>query len=240
MQDRYVGDISDYAKYGLLRAVGAGRRLGVACYLCSYGISKSPGHGGLTTYLEEPRRWRCLDAELFDKLRTLVDDGRRSVGRIRETGILGNAVFADEPVDVDALPVRDRKRERDEWFRRVVDRLSGCDLVFADPDNGLCLDDRFSPGLAANAKRIPLAEAERLAEGRTAVVYHHFDRSSSHREQLRDWMDRLPGCTAAYRWRARMPRAFFVVNSDADTDRRLERFANSWEPHGTLFRRDDL
>ncbi|MDE0081254.1 MAG: hypothetical protein OXT72_01240 [Gammaproteobacteria bacterium] len=240
MQDRYVGDIGDYAKYGLLRAVGAGRRLGVAWYLCSYGTSKSPGHGGLTTYLEEPRRWRHLDVELFDALRSLVDEGRRSVGEIRDTGILGNAVFADEPVDVDAIRVRDRKRWREEWFERVMDRLSGCDVVFADPDNGLYRDDRFSPGRAENAKRIPLAEAKRLAEGRTAVVYHHFNRSSSHREQLRDWMDRLPGCTAAYRWRARMPRAFFVVNSDADTDRRLERFASSWEPHGTLFRRDDL
>ena len=34
MRDRYVGDIGDFAKYGLLRAVGNGRRLGIAWYLC--------------------------------------------------------------------------------------------------------------------------------------------------------------------------------------------------------------
>ena len=32
MQDRYVGDIGDFAKYGLLRALGRRRRLGVAWY----------------------------------------------------------------------------------------------------------------------------------------------------------------------------------------------------------------
>ena len=170
MQDRYVGDIGDYAKYGLLRAVGADRRLGVAWYLSSHGRSKSPGHGGLTTYLEEPRTWRHPDVDLFDALRRQVSEGRRSVGEIRDTGILGNAVFADEPVDVDAIPVHDRQWWRDEWFERVLDRLSGCDLVFAAPDNGLYRDDRFSATRAENAKRIPLAEAKRLAEGRTAIV----------------------------------------------------------------------
>ena len=34
MRDRYVGDIGDFAKYGLLRAIGKGKRLGVAWYLC--------------------------------------------------------------------------------------------------------------------------------------------------------------------------------------------------------------
>lgn len=194
----------------------------------------------MTTYLEEPGRWRHLDAELFDALRTLVEERRRSVAAIRDSGILGNAVFADEPVDVGTIRVRDRKLWREAWFGRVMDRLSACGLVFADPDNGLYPDDRFSAGIAENAKRIPLAEAEQLAEGRTAIVYHHFNRNSTHREQLRVWMDRLPGCSAAYRWRTRIPRAFFVVNPDTDTDRRLERFASRWERHGTLFRRDDL
>ena len=33
MQNRYVGDIGDYVKYGLLRALADGRQLGVAWYL---------------------------------------------------------------------------------------------------------------------------------------------------------------------------------------------------------------
>ena len=34
MRDRYVGDIGDFAKYGLLRAIDNGNRLCVAWYLC--------------------------------------------------------------------------------------------------------------------------------------------------------------------------------------------------------------
>ena len=33
MQDRYVGDVGDFVKYGLLRAIRGTKRLGVAWYL---------------------------------------------------------------------------------------------------------------------------------------------------------------------------------------------------------------
>src|SRR5829696_4979011 len=33
MQDRYVGDVGDFGKYGLLRTLGAGLSLGVVWYL---------------------------------------------------------------------------------------------------------------------------------------------------------------------------------------------------------------
>lgn len=33
MQDRYTGDIGDFVKYGLLRAIRGRKRLGVAWYL---------------------------------------------------------------------------------------------------------------------------------------------------------------------------------------------------------------
>ena len=33
MQDRYAGDVGDFVKYGLLRAIREGKRLGIAWYL---------------------------------------------------------------------------------------------------------------------------------------------------------------------------------------------------------------
>ena len=35
MQDQYAGDIGDFVKYGLLRAISEGKCLGVAWYLCT-------------------------------------------------------------------------------------------------------------------------------------------------------------------------------------------------------------
>ena len=195
---------------------------------------------GLTQYLLDPQRWRHLDPTLFDTLKALVFRGKRSVAEIRASGILGNATFHDDTVDVGPHPVADRERRRDEWFEGVIDQLQGCDLVFADPDNGLCLDHRFTAARAENAKRIPLRELSRLAKGRAAIVYHHFHRSYSHRQQLREWLEALPDCRRVYHWRAWTPRAFFVLNTDQDIERRLRGFARKWNSHGSLVCREDL
>ena len=239
MQDQYVGDIGDFVKYGLLRAISGGRRLGVAWYLCTDPGSTRAGDGRYTGYLQQPTEWRHLDCELFDTLKSLVDEGKRSVAEIQESGILGNADFSDEPLDVTGVPVRHRERWRYEWFEQVKNRLSCCDLVFADPDNGLYPDDRFRPRKKVNAKRIPFCEAKELAEGRTAVIYHHNNRAAKHCQQIRELMDRLPGSTWAYYWRRQSPRTFFVINPDVEMQRRLEEFTERWIPCGELVRGND-
>ena len=229
MQDRYVGDIGDFVKYGLLRALGKGKRLGVAWYLRADDGPTGSGDGRHTEYLRQPDDWRHLDPELFDTLKKLVDEDRRSVAEIQRSGILENAVFADEPLNVDKVAVRDRECWRREWFERVKDALSDCDLVFADPDNGLYPDDRFKPTRKENTKRIRLSETLALAEGRPAVIYHHNGRrSGGHREEIQEWMDRLPRHIHAYYWRRYSNRTFFVVNPDFKTERRLEKFAHNW------------
>ena len=52
MQDQYVGDVGDFVKYGLLRAISEGKHLGVAWYLRA-------DRG--TSYLQQPEKWRCRD-----------------------------------------------------------------------------------------------------------------------------------------------------------------------------------
>ena len=230
MQDRYVGDIGDFVKYGLLRALGKGKCLGVAWYLHPDYDTTSSGDGRHIEYLQKPDDWRHLDSELFGTLKELVDEGRRSVAEIQCSNILENAVFADEPLNnVDGVAVRDRKCRRREWFERVKDALSDCDLVFADPDKGLYPDDGFKPTIKENVERIPLSEALALAEGRPAVIYHHNGRhSGGHRKEIQKWMNRLPIHVHAYYWRGYRNRTFFVINADFKIERRLEKFAERW------------
>ena len=66
MQDQYTGDIGDFIKYTLLRELGAGRRLGVAWYLCPDGGS---GDGKHTEYLKEKdsELWRKLNPERYNR-----------------------------------------------------------------------------------------------------------------------------------------------------------------------------
>ena len=237
MQDRYTGDIGDFVKYGLLRAIRGRKRLGVAWYL--HPDDGPDGNGRHVDYLRQSARWRRLDPELFDCLKRLVDAGDRSVGAVQAAGALGGAAFAAEPLDIGRVPVRDRERWRREWFEGVMSRLSDCDLVFADPDNGLFPDDRFAPARKESAKRMPICEANALAAGRTAVIYHHNTRrQGGHAKEIRWWMGQLHGCTCAFYWRRWSNRTFFIVNADDEVERRLQRFVQRWGNHGRLLLRE--
>ena len=237
MRDCYVGDIGDFAKYGLLRAISKGKRLGVAWYLCGNPEEGKTGDGRHTAYLQRPDEWRQLDCDLFDTLKNLIDEKRRSVAEIEKSGILGNADFAGEPIDVTHVPVRERESWRRAWFERVQNALSACDLVFADPDNGLYPDEKFKPTRKENAKRIPLYEVLAFAEGRTAVVYHHNTRIRGGQDvEIKNWMSRMPGCTYAWYWRRWSNRTFFLLDPDSEIENLLEDFAQRWSACGELLR----
>ena len=232
MQDRYVGDIGDFVKYGLLRAIGGGKSLGVAWYL--HPNDGPVGDGRHTAYLRDSDQWRHLDADLFDALGELVPD-RRAVANIQESGILGDAVFAADRLAVDDIRSPDRERWRQQWFDRTRSQLAACDLVFADPDNGLFPDARFNPRRRESAKRIPLSEAMGLAEGRAAVIYHHNTRlKGGHTNETLCWKHHLPRGTMAYLWRRWSNRTFFVINPDDGMRRRLHEFVDRWGDRGVL------
>ncbi|MDE2763385.1 hypothetical protein [Candidatus Palauibacter soopunensis] len=232
MQDRYVGDLGDFVKYGLLRAIRGTKRLGVAWYL--HPDAGPAGDGRHTTYLQHPSEWRHLDADLFDALEELVPD-RRSVANIQRTGILGDAVFAADVLAVANVKVRDRERWRRQWFDRIRHQLVACDLVFADPDNGLVPDGRFRPTTRGSAKGMSIAEAKALAEGRAAVIYHHNSRrSGGHLEEIRWLKTQLPEGTMAYYWRRVSNRTFFIINAEEEVRRRVRGFVHRWGDRGAL------
>lgn len=238
MQNAYVGDIGDFAKYGLLRAICGDRRLGVAWYLHpspEQTTGQHTGDGRHTKYLSDRNNWRDLDPQLFDTLRGLVRGGHRNVRRIEDSGLLGDARFAGEPLDIRRVPIARRAAWRDRWFQAVKSRLTGCNLIFADPDNGLYPDERFKPTQHVSAKRIPITEVAQLADGRPTVIYHHNTRfRGGHHEEIRYWMERLPGCQWAWYWRRWSNRTFFVLNPDTAIERRLIAHAKRWRGHGNL------
>jgi hypothetical protein len=59
MQNRYVGDIGNYLKLGILRALSPGHRLGVAWWL--YPDESHNRDGRHIGYLQRSDRWRHFD-----------------------------------------------------------------------------------------------------------------------------------------------------------------------------------
>lgn len=212
MQNRYVGDIGDFAKYSLLNALSAHNKLGVAWYL--YPDEKHNDDGRHTAYLNDPEKWRYRAPSVFDGLNEIVNGGVRNVENVVKTRVLRVAVTASEVLSTNLRNVSERAHWRAQWFERVKQNFSGCDMVFADPDNGLCLDDRFGFANRKNWKRLPLSEAKMLADGRTAVIYHHNTRfKGGHVEENKYWMKKLECCSFAVRFRAWSARTFFVLNA---------------------------
>ncbi len=232
MQNRYTGDIGDYVKYGLLRALADGRNLGVAWYLFPDEDHNDDGrHVG---YLNEHGRWHDRDPALFDVLKRIVADDQRNVAAIEQSGILG-ATYSREVLSAPEITPAKRRDWRGRWFENVLSSLVGCDIVFADPDNGLCEDEKFRPSRVKDWKRLPLREAKVLAEGRTAVIYHHNTRwVGGHENEIAYWIDQLGSGTLALRWRAYSSRTFFVVNPACGMNDQLIRFSQEWGPKAEL------
>lgn len=234
MQNCYVGDVGDFAKFGLVRAIRNGRNLGVAWYLHPDEHDKTDGRH--TDYLKDPDQFKALDPDLFTAMETLRgDNAASSVTDVAKSHILGDAAFADEPLLIERVPLRDRARWREDWFQRVKQQVTGCDLVLADPDNGLVPDEKFNPTEKASAKRLPLQEAAGLAApGRTLIIYHHNGRKQSHRDEIRWWMSQLSGCAHAFYWKRWSCRTFFIINPDREIENRLTIFAHRWRACGEL------
>ena len=233
MQNRYTGDIGDFAKYSLLRALSCGSKLGVAWYLFPDEEEKKDGRH--TDYLCNEKKWRDFDRETFDHLKKIVTSGHRSVRAVESSDLLADAVFSGRNLDFHGCKLHEQGAWRMKWFRKTRRDLEDCDLVFADPDNGLIEQESFRPGHRRHGKGIPECEIAALSEGgRSVILYHHNSRrKGGHAGEIWHWQrrleERLGSRTCAVRWRFMSPRTFFIVNCDGELERRARKWCSRWE-----------
>ena len=235
VQDKYVGDIGDYAKFSLLRALSCDRRLGLSWYLFP---DEGNNDGRHIDYLGQHTKWRHFDEQTFETLKDIVSTGKRCVSEIEQSDLLPDAtVFWSCRLDFQGCARSDQKEWRNNWFMNSLERLKDCDLVFADPDNGIKRRETFRPGQRKHAKSIPECEARTLADGgRPVVIYHHNTRyRCGHDAEIRHWQKRLGEKTCAVRWRHRSPRTFFILNCTDRLAQRAEQWCEKWESPNVCF-----
>lgn len=189
MQDRYVGDVGDYLKLGLLRWLTNGTpapRLGVVWYRTPDEAHNADGKhiAYLRSDHSTARTLRPLDPDLYDRLSSLVIDGRRTVVDLSEAATLPAAtVYFNDRLDLADLPVGARvarTERRAVWLARALSATKECNLIFADPDNGIRSTlHRAGSHRNRSIKHAYLNElAAFAANGQSLVVYHHADRSA--------------------------------------------------------------
>lgn len=249
MQNRYVGDVGDFGKYGLLRSLGAGLSLGVVWYL-----TPDEGHnadGKHVSYLEPTAanlaRYRGCDPELYDALAGIMRDEARSVGSVRERGVLPEGTtFYDEVLTYDGMPgigpraLAARLDRRRRWVDQALHATESCEFVFLDPDNGLEAGTRRHERLGPKYAYVDELQPY-VRRGKSLVVYHHLDRSAPALEQVEALLarlgDRLEGSRPlhALLYRRGTLRAFLVVPAPAHEvvlASRIDLFINSpWSRH---------
>ena len=194
MQDRFVGDIGDFGKYGLLRALTGihpplppKERLSLGVVWCvpddvTERSTKST-HGLKVGYLRRPEIYRKCDHDLFDFLRSLVSESKRSVRSIEDGGILGNnTLFCDNRVPEEPVA-------RAEWAYDAQGIMREQNIIFLDPDTGL-IPARYR---SASTKHVyPQDIKTFLATAQTIIVYqHHAYTDPQVERQRRNWSDTL-------------------------------------------------
>ena len=174
MQDNYVGDIGDYGKYGLLRAIVSQKlELAVNWYkvwpkkLFEKGIKRrtacnKQNDGKYVSYLDKPEQYRYYDPELFDCLVNLVKT-ERSIEKLETSNIL-KAQFFSEPLT---------GAQRPEWHKRALLATAGADVVFLDPDNGLQTPSMYQRGYARDKHATWQEVKDYYRRGQSVVLYQH-------------------------------------------------------------------
>lgn len=249
VQDRYVGDIGDFAKYGLLKALCGGLSLGVVWYL--YPDEEGSGNGAHVGYLDPKpanlRKFRRCDPPLYDALGEIVRNRVRSVQSVQERAVLPpGTVFYEEPLSFGGMPgigataTRARLDRRRRWMQGALDATRRCAVIFADPDNGL------ESGTPRHHRRGPkFAYYEELTpyldRGQSLVVYHHLHRSYPTSEQVRERLHQIGerlGEPFAMLYKRGSPRAFFVVPAETHEGALYERagrfVGGCWGQHFVL------
>ena len=246
MQNRYAGDIGDFGKYGLLRALWGQKGdppLGVVWYLTSNEFHNN--HGRFTRYLEPTpenlTRFRDCDPALYDRLAQLVRDDERSVTAVGRAGILPATTRRfEQHVNPDSTKPERRGRgwrqtHRDGCLEEAIMAVQDCAAVFMDPDNGLA-----SPAGNPGPKHATIGEARRLAgQDRSVIVYHHIGRQGNAQDQVRARLDEMESGlerqALALLYHRGSARAFLISPAPADrtrlTDRVREFMDSSWRTH---------
>ena len=173
MQDRFVGDIGDFGKYGLLRAL-----TGIwpeAEPLLSLAVVWYYREEKGLDYLRKSEEYCTCDEELFSQLNKIVTGSTRTIDAITESRILGSeAVFYNTPVPQGMI-------QRKDWISAALKFTQESDIVFIDPDNGLSFGDSMS------SKHALLSEVGQFSKReQTIIIYQSFWHQNQD-EQMAEW-----------------------------------------------------
>lgn len=171
MQDRYVGDVGDFGKIGMLRKIAdSGLRIGVNWYLTYKPEEHINADGKHIGYINDSSFKGC-DDELLNFL-NIITKGTRSVSILENANLIPNAIYYREILK----PGNETNFIRSMWYKNSLDALSESDLIFCDPDNGLIVKSVSQNSIKSDKYIVPDELISYCQEGKSVVFYNHRSR----------------------------------------------------------------
>ena len=128
VKDQYFGDVNDYRKYGLLRALGHAGLKTLVVWMLTPNDRRSDGR--FTDYLDKPSHWKRYDKELYEALHDWVNVSRaRRVASIEHSTLLPAATFFSSRVPDDGAG-------RERYADGLMQAAGGAEVVFLDRTMG--------------------------------------------------------------------------------------------------------
>lgn len=171
MQDRYAGDIGDYGKIGLLKALRSqGLSIAVNWYLVEVMDSEKNADG---TFKQEdgkyliPDKLKLCDPTLAGTLTGIAQSDGRSVKALEQADLISGAVYYNDPVPVNG---------RSDWHLRALKMLKNADLVFVDPDNGMLVKSVGKKSVKSVKYTFYEEVGDYIKRGQSVLIYNHRSR----------------------------------------------------------------
>lgn len=169
MKHQYFGDVSDYKKYSVLRAItdSGGLRMVVAWMLTP---EDKRNDGNVNKYLQNPAKWRKYETDIFDFLyESVVTNQTKDLGLVEKRNIVPEVTYF---WDVLTDEITNRKL----YFDKLKQKSEGFDLVFVDPDNGIATSS-VTKGRKNSSKYVFMDEISDLwDQNHSLLIYQHFPR----------------------------------------------------------------
>ena len=248
MQNKYVGDVGDFGKHGLLRRLSGltdpdtlKPDLTISLVWCWHhdekhgpNPKKISGDGRHIGYLRRTRtddksEYRNCDTDLWEKLRDLVYRDARCVHCAELAGLLPEGT-SYHSTQLSLIPGNTKKLKelriatREHWLAGALQATKDAEIVCLDPDNGIAPEAKmFRKG---GTKHVYLSDLRTFwGRGQSLVVYHHMGMDEKALKQakrvaalLRDGLEGNPDPKPLLFSRG-SSRVFFVV-PHPDSERR--------------------
>jgi hypothetical protein len=179
MKNQYFGDVNDFRKYGLLRALTGcidsqqNKKIDLTLAVCwMLTPDDNTSHGNRTDYLKLPlpNIYSNLDYNLFNYFCKLdiISGNNRDVKKAQNEMCLPiSSLFYYQHVPPD-------KNDRAQFFNKFMKQAERFDIIFYDPDNGINVKTHHY-GTMYSTKYLYWCELfHSYSNGHSIILYQHF------------------------------------------------------------------